>query len=153
MKEIFHYKESGFNNVYLLNGYTYKPDGANTVKIEEVNKLIATIAMTVVLTEKFLTPNEFKTIRELMKLNTVNLAKLFNESFVAIDNWESCKVRIPYLADLALRSLYLESIGLPMYVKLYSTLSKGEYENCSYNFICDIKNGIWTVNTVKKLYL
>ncbi|MEB8055833.1 hypothetical protein [Pseudomonas fulva] len=108
---LFHYVACGLPNVWLENGYTegVSSDGAAIFQVEDVRGLHQAIALSLVEKDTLLTGDEFRFLRNEIKLTRKNLAGIINFSEETIKKWESGENPIQKIADVTLRNLYLES--------------------------------------------
>ncbi|WP_085600425.1 hypothetical protein [Pseudomonas sp. B10(2017)] len=108
---LFHYVACGLPNVWLENGYTegVSSDGAAIFQVEDVKGLHQAIALSLVEKDTLLTGDEFRFLRNEIKLTRKNLAGIISFSEETIKKWESGENPIQKIADVTLRNLYLES--------------------------------------------
>ncbi|WP_300727507.1 hypothetical protein [Pseudomonas sp.] len=107
----FHYVACGLSNVWLGNGYTegISSDGKPIFHIENVKGLHKAIALSLVEKDTLLTGDEFRFLRNEIKLTRKSLAGVIGYSEEAVKKWESGENPIQKTADMVLRNLYLES--------------------------------------------
>ena len=106
---MYHYKESGLRNVWLQNGYHVKQTAyGKAVSIEDVEGLHRVLAMQIVRDKPKLNGPEFRFLRKELDMSQAKLAALFGYDAQTIALWEKSKLRIPKLADRAIRAIYRE---------------------------------------------
>ena len=104
---MYHYTESGLQNVWLTNGYVVKktPYG-KSVAIHDVDGLHRIIGRSIANQPK-LTGAELRFLRKEMEMSQAALALLVGTSEQNISLWER-RGRIPKASDRLIRVLYLE---------------------------------------------
>jgi putative transcriptional regulator len=110
---MYHYKESGLDDVVLLNGYTIRqtPYG-ETVSIENVDALHRLLARQIIL-QREINGAQFRFLRREMGKTQAQVATWFQVTEQSISLWERDRDKaIPPLASILLRLLYAEHIGL-----------------------------------------
>jgi DNA-binding transcriptional regulator YiaG len=110
---MYHYKESGLDDVVLRNGYTIRetPYG-ETVSIENVDALHQLIGKTII-GQPQINGAELRFLRRELDKTQAELAALLGTSEQAMSLWErNRKGPMPESAARLLRLLYAESIGL-----------------------------------------
>ena len=107
----YHYTECGLNNIYLLNGYTFRdtPTG-KAVSIKDADGLHKAIGLFLVRTKRDLSGEEFRFLRHEMLLSQSTLAKLLRVTDQTILRWENGKVSIDKSSESLLRLLYREHV-------------------------------------------
>ena len=102
---MYHYTESGLNNVWLVNGYTVEttPYGKG-VRIEDVEGLNKSIAARLVNDKPHLTGAEFRFLRKELDLSQAALAKIVGKDAQSVARWK--KARVPKMADRMMRFVY-----------------------------------------------
>jgi len=109
---MYHYKESGLDNVFLENGYTIRqtPYG-ETIAIENVDRLHRLLASRLI-QQREINGAELRFLRQEMGKTQAQLADLFQREEQTISLWERDRKRpISPLAGVILRLLYAEHIG------------------------------------------
>lgn len=103
---MYHYRECGLPNVYLINGYREieTPYGRG-VSIEDVAGLHMAIAHTLVEEEPSLTGPEVRFIRKCLDLTQMQLAELLGVEDQSVRRWEKL-ARIPKQADHGIRLVF-----------------------------------------------
>ena len=108
---MYHYTESGLNNVYLKSGLTKEEiDGETYTTINDMNGLHKAIAQIIVDSRQPLNSQEFKFLRIELNLSQKVLANRFGVTDQTIAHYEKGQSDIPRTTDAALRTLYMESI-------------------------------------------
>lgn len=108
---VYHYTESGLNNIYLLNGYKFiKTPRGKAVSIKNVDGLHKAIGLFLVTNKKDLSGDEVRFLRLGMLMSQSTLAKLLGISEQAVRRWERGKVTIPKPSESLLRLLYREHV-------------------------------------------
>lgn len=106
----YHYKESGLDNIYLMNGYTIEEvDGEEYVSIDKIDQLWKAIGMHLVTAKKMLSPAEIRWLRQQMEKTQSEVASLLRVDDQTVARWEKGKVNLSGTADIALRALFLAS--------------------------------------------
>jgi len=107
---MYHYTESGLSNIYLSNGYNVEMiDGEEYTSVDDMNGLHKAIARGIVESKGSLTNAEFKFLRVELNISQKALGEKFDVSEQTIARYEK-KIKIPRVTDVALRSLYMESL-------------------------------------------
>lgn len=103
---MYHYRECGLSNVYLINGYREieTPYGRG-VSIEDVAGLHLAIAHMLVEEEPSLTGPEVRFIRKYLDLTQMQLAELLGVEDQSVRRWEKL-ARIPKQADHGIRLVF-----------------------------------------------
>ena len=130
----YHYKTSGLNDVYLLNGYDVIEYGdEKAISIHDLDGLHQVISLTLVQQEARLTGREFRFLRIEMNLSQKAFGMWFGLTDQAVALWEK-KDRVPQWADAIIRMVYVESLGkdsevrevLEMLSKVDRAIHRGE---------------------------
>ncbi len=109
---MYHYEGCGLKNVWLQNGYTVKVTKfGDSVSINDVDGLHRALALAIVEAARPITPEEFRFLRIELGLSQKSLGALLGISDQSIANYEKSTHKIQRIADVALRSLYLNSIN------------------------------------------
>lgn len=107
---MYHYTESGLQNIWLENGYVVrKTKYGKGVSIHDVDGLHLSIGKTLAL-KSHLTGCELRFIRKEMGLSQSAMAALLGTSEQNVSLWER-RGRIPRTGDRLVRLIYLEHIG------------------------------------------
>lgn len=115
----FHYRRSGLDNIYLLNGFeAVWEDGERYVTVLDVDGLHKAIGFHLVCSRKVLTPKEIRFLRKTLDLTQSELGRLIGQSDQQIARWEKGENNISGPADRLLRILFVyelhQSEGKPM---------------------------------------
>ncbi|HPQ44920.1 MAG TPA: helix-turn-helix domain-containing protein [Syntrophales bacterium] len=107
--KVYHYKESGLDNVYLHGIVQYKcpkcgQGGPEIPKIEELHLLIG---RELVCKENLLSGAEMKFLRKEIGLKSKEMAGLLDVKPETYSRWENDKDKIGPIYDRHLRSLYM----------------------------------------------
>jgi len=106
----YHYKESGLENVYLMNGYTIEEvDGEEYVSIDSVDELWKAIGLNLVTNKKLLSAKEVRFLRSQMDKTQAEVASVLRVDDQTVARWEKGKVTLSGTADVAFRMLFLMS--------------------------------------------
>jgi len=92
----YHYRESGLDNVYLVNGYEYvdTPRG-RAVKIRNIDGLHKAIGLMLVHEKKNLSGKEFRFLRHEMNMTQLDLAAILRVDVQSIARWEKGQTKRP----------------------------------------------------------
>lgn len=103
---MYHYRESGLTNVYLVNGYREieTPHGRG-VSIEDVAGLHMAIAHMLIEEAPSLTGPEVRFIRKYLDLTQMQLAELLGVEDQSVRRWEKLG-RVPKQADHGIRLVF-----------------------------------------------
>jgi putative transcriptional regulator len=112
VKGTYQYKESGLDNVYLVNGFDYveTPNGRSVV-IQDIDGLHKAIGHFLINERKVLAGEEIRFLRHELTLSQNMLADTLDVTEQTVRRWEQNKLPIPRSADAILRSLYAEQAG------------------------------------------
>ena len=106
---MYHYTESGLQNVYLENGYkTRKTEGGVAIAIMNVEGLHKAIGRELA-TSPHLTGTALRFLRKELGLSQHRLGEAVGASVESVSLWER-KGRMPKSADRIVRALYLEHL-------------------------------------------
>lgn len=107
---MYHYTESGLDNVWLANGYREKetPYGKG-VAFADADQLDETIARCLVNKAGRLTGKEFRFLRSLLGLAQRSLADMLDVTEQSVSLWERTG-KVPKLQDAVLRKFVLEHL-------------------------------------------
>jgi DNA-binding transcriptional regulator YiaG len=106
---MYHYKESGLPNVWLVNGYRVrKTPYGKAVAIEDVEGLHKSIAERLVNRPGHLAKEEFRFLRKELGLSQKNLGAVIGADEQAVARWERGVSKVDEIADRFLRALYRE---------------------------------------------
>ncbi|MDP3878033.1 MAG: helix-turn-helix domain-containing protein [Methylobacter sp.] len=106
---MYHYQESGLNNIWLVNGYDIinDPDYGECVSITDVSGLNKAIAHHFIFNKPSFSGAEFRFLRKELDLSQKALADLLGNDEQAIARWEK-KGKVPKWADRLLRACLIE---------------------------------------------
>ncbi len=106
---MYHYRESGLDNVWLLNGYEkHKTFAGPAVSFKDIDGLHQTIARALVSKPSRLTAQEFRFLRVELDLSQKALGDIIGASEQAVARWERGVTPVPSAEDRLLRALYRE---------------------------------------------
>lgn len=110
---MYHYKESGLDNVFLENGYhIHDTPYGKGVSIENTEGLHKAIGRWLISLPKLLNGAELRFLRLEMEMTQRHLASIFETTEQTLRLWEKHRNKaIPGPADRLLRSLYDEYMG------------------------------------------
>ena len=112
MKDGYHYRACGLENVYLLNGFSIEETRhGRTVAIDDMDGLHQAIGRHLALEKKELTGRELRFLRREVGLSQQGLGELLSKSGQAVARWEKGHNRIDGTAETLFRLLYLEHAG------------------------------------------
>jgi len=105
--EPFHYKMSGLDDVYLLNGFkVHTTPYGRGVSIENADELHRAIGLHLIQHRKVLSPKDTKFLRKSMKLTQEQLADCLGVTSQTVARYEKGQTEIPGPADRLLRLFY-----------------------------------------------
>ena len=121
---MYHYKESGLQNVWLVNGYAvHKTKHGKGVSIQNVQELHCFIG-SVLAKKPHLTGCELRFLRKEMEMSQSALGRLLGTSEQNISLWER-RGRVPKTSDRLIRLIYLEHTGKnPKIVELIERINQ-----------------------------
>jgi len=107
VKQAYHFKACGLDDVYLLNGFTFE-DTADGPAITILNPdgLHRAIGQNIIFGAHLLTPKEVRFLRTHMNWKQDQLAQLLGCSVVMISRYENGATPIPHASDRLLRVNY-----------------------------------------------
>jgi DNA-binding transcriptional regulator YiaG len=106
---MYHYTESGLQNVWLANGYRVRKTAyGQSVAIENADGLHIAIGRSLA-RKSHLTGAEFRFLRKELDLSQGRAAFLLGSTEQVVSLWER-KGKIPRTADRMFRALYLEAV-------------------------------------------
>jgi DNA-binding transcriptional regulator YiaG len=112
VKEPYHYKGCGLDDIYLLSGYERKVTAHGTsVTIKNLDGLLRAIGDTLVARKKILDGKEIRFLRHQMDITQSELARLFGCDAQQVARYEKGQSKIPGPADRVLRMLYIDHMG------------------------------------------
>ena len=108
----YHYRESGLETVYLLNGYEIVKSARGTgIKVHDIDGLHAAIGRSITENNKKLSGSEFRFLRNELLMSQASLAQLLQVKELTVARWEKGQTKIPVTADATIRALYQEHIN------------------------------------------
>ena len=108
----YQYRESGLDNVYLVNGFDYvETAGGRNIIIQDIDGLHEAIGRFLINERKVLSGNEIRFLRHELDMSQDTLAGILDVTEQTVRRWEQNKLSIPRAADAILRSIYAEKIG------------------------------------------
>ena len=118
---MYHYKESGLRNVWLVNGYVVKrtPYGS-TVSIRDLQGLHRYIG-SVIARQRALSGPELRFLRKEMGMSQRELAEFVGTSEQNVSLWER-RGRVPLAADRIVKLAYLETIKKDGNIRIKETI-------------------------------
>lgn len=106
---MYHYTETGLENVWLANGYLRRKTAYGTaVAIEDADGLHRAIGRTLA-HQSYLRATEFRFLRKELDLSQAGVAELLGTSEQTVALWER-HGKIPKTADRMFRAIYIEAI-------------------------------------------
>ncbi|HTJ93539.1 MAG TPA: helix-turn-helix domain-containing protein [Pararobbsia sp.] len=106
---MYHYTETGLQNVWLANGYhRRKTTYGDAVSIEDADGLHRAIGRALA-HKSYLTGSEFCFLRKELDLSQARAAALLGTSEQTVALWER-RGKIPKTADRMFRAIYLETV-------------------------------------------
>lgn len=106
---MYHYTETGLQNVWLANGYhVRKTPYGKSVSIEDADGLHRAIGKALA-RKSYLTGAEFRFLRKELDLSQHRVADLLGTSEQTVALWEK-RGKIPKTADRMFRAIYLETV-------------------------------------------
>ncbi len=107
---MYHYTESGLDNVWLENGYKEKktPYGM-AVAIDDADGLHEVLALEIANKQGRMTGKELRFLRVLLSLSQQGIAKMVGTTDQSMSLWER-KGNVPISADALVRLLVLEKL-------------------------------------------
>lgn len=146
----YHYKESGLNNIYLINGYEIiEENNGSYISFNDLHGLHQAIASRLVHQAKPLTGKEFRFLRTEMDMSQNTLSGCFGVTEQTVARWEKGQTEIPRTSDVSLRSMYLESIKHESNISaLLSQIAENEGTMAKLEFEMDSQNKHWKSSQV-----
>jgi len=110
-ENIYHYKECGLDNVFLINGFDIKetPYGKG-VRIMNLDNLHKVIGLGITDSPNKMSGKEFRFLRHEMNFSQARIAELFDVDEQAIARWEKGRSKVPGPADKLMKTLFKELI-------------------------------------------
>lgn len=112
MNRLYHYTESGLDNVYLVNGFeaVATPRGQGT-RIENLHGLHRAIARALLEEKKRLGGREVRFLRHELDMTQEALSALVGVDVQTVARWEKGRSVVPPPADRLIRAIYNEATG------------------------------------------
>lgn len=107
---MYHYKECGLSEVYLIDGFNVEEDDdyGELISIASVHDLHKTIGLYLINEKPELNGEEIRFLRKELNLSQKNLAGLLGVNESSVRNWEADRGNMGKPADRFLRALYKE---------------------------------------------
>lgn len=119
IKQPLHYTECGLDDVYLLNGYEhYDYHGDVGLAIKDIHGLHRAVGLFLVTEKKALNGKELRFLRKQLNLTQSELGAAMRLSSQQVARWEKSKCDISGPADIVLRVMFLNSLGVETTVKV-----------------------------------
>jgi len=113
VKEPYHYKMCGLDDIYLVSGYKFEDTAyGRGVVIQNMKGLHCAIGKFIVKCKKTLNAKEVRYLRHEMDLTQAELGDLLRVTDQTVARWEKGETSIPGPADLLLRNFYLTHIDM-----------------------------------------
>lgn len=107
---MYHYTESGLQNIYLTNGYKLrKTDQGKAIAISDLEGLHLAIGRHIA-SKSQMTGGEFRFLRKELDLSQTKIGMLLDVSEESVSLWER-RGRVPKMACRLMQALYLESVN------------------------------------------
>lgn len=111
----YHYRESGLDNVVITGIQMEKDDrGHDIVSIPNVSGLHRLLTGVLLRQKHGLGPKEIRFLRTEMSMTQMELGEKLHKDHQSIGRWERGENPIDPLADLAIRLLASEILGVPL---------------------------------------
>jgi len=108
---MYHYTESGLNNVYLRDGYnTIEIDGEAAVSIHDIVGLHKVISRRIIRKSPSLSGDEIRFLRKEMNLTQSLFASIISVSDDTVLGWENGRTSVSGPADKLIRGVYVDHI-------------------------------------------
>ena len=112
VREPYHYKACGLENIYLLNGYEFdEHDGERYAFVHGVDGLHKVIGRHIILKRKGLTGQEVKFLRNTLNLTQSELANELGNNAQSIARWEKGQTEIPGDTEKFLRVIFFARLA------------------------------------------
>lgn len=113
-KEVYHYTESGLDNVYLHNVEVYRCEcGEEFASIPAIIKLSSVIGLNLIKKKTYLSGNEIRFLRKNAGLNAKSFAEFIGVNKSTLSRWENNKQDIDKSNDRLVRLVYANMKGIP----------------------------------------
>jgi putative transcriptional regulator len=122
----YHYKESGLDNIYLVNGFeiTKTRSGDEEIFIHDIHGLHRAIGMILISKRGLLSGKEIKFIRSTLDLSQTTLAKILGCSYQTVLLWEKEKGFISKTADHLLRAIFFAYLDTESGKAIYDKINE-----------------------------
>lgn len=112
-QRLYHYKESGLDNVYIRGIDPVQNDaGEEVITIPFINKLLKAIAQEIINHKKGMSGAELRYLRTGMELTQAELAVLVHKDKQTIGRWERGENEMDGTTEAVIRRLAIEKLGL-----------------------------------------
>lgn len=111
MTDVYHYTDSGLQNVWLTGVEVRDTAHGPTTIIPAIEDLHRLIGMSIAQANRQMTGAEVRFLRTELDLSQRALAELLDVQENTLRRWEQGKVNIPGLAQRALAGFYLETVS------------------------------------------
>jgi putative transcriptional regulator len=106
---MYHYRESGLDNIWLINGFEkHRTTEGPAVSFKDIDALHRAISQALVKKTGRLMAKEFRFLRTELELSQKALGDIIGASEQAIARWERSITPVPTAEDRLLRALYRE---------------------------------------------
>jgi DNA-binding transcriptional regulator YiaG len=120
--DIYRYTECGLDYVYLRNGFQIeKSSRGNVAYVSNATALDRAIAQILVDRQPRLKGQEVRFLRGLMDMSLAELARVLRLGVDTVARWENDRFEVSLTADIAVRHMYLDAIGLP---RVFASISR-----------------------------
>lgn len=138
---MYHYTESGLQNIYLRNGYkTRQTDGGKAVAIHDVEELHRVIGRAIA-NRGHMTGAQFRFLRKELDLSQSRVGSLFGATEESVSLWER-RGRVPKGATRMMQAMYLEAIdGSVKFKELVEALANLDREDHEKMYFEDTLSG------------
>lgn len=141
---MYHYKECGLNNIYLVNGVEI--DENEYTAIHNANDLNKAIVIYICNQKAWISSEQLKFLRIELNSSQASLAKLLCCSRQTIARWEKGSTRMPYIYDAVIRTVFLNFIGVEREIVLsVKKLEDAEGAKVQSKVYFKESNGNWEV--------
>lgn len=112
MKPIYHYTESGLDNVFLVNGFDYieAPGGNRTVYIQDIDGLHEAIGLALIRRRQSLSGKELRFLRNELLLSQVRMSQMLGVTEQTVARWEKGETTMPRAGEALVRVMFAESM-------------------------------------------
>lgn len=144
---MYHYTESGLDNIYLINGFEERPTPyGKATMFEDLDGLHKAIGRWLVCVPKPLNGAEFRFLRHELDLPQKKLAQMMGKQELTVGRWERSRDKaVDPIADRMIRIIYSEFIGGSKTVKdlIEALIELDELETAECRL--EEKGGRWRV--------